>query len=113
MADEAGPEVPEGAAAFPDIPAELGVSPLLLAVLHATVFLAGSDEAVVHPAAAEEVLGAVAGCLARLGGAELAKVRADLDALIAYARREKWPRSRVLFFKNVLADYGVGTGEAS
>ena len=52
MSDEADDEVPEGAAVFPTIPAELGVDPLLLAVLHATVFLAGSDEAVVHPAAA-------------------------------------------------------------
>ena len=30
-------EVPEGAAVFPDIPAELGVNPLLLAVVHAVV----------------------------------------------------------------------------
>ena len=37
MADE----VPEGAAVFPTIPAELGVHPLLLAVLHAVVFLEG------------------------------------------------------------------------
>ena len=45
-------EVPEGAAVFPLIPPELGVNPLLLAVLHATVFLAGSDEKIVNPAAA-------------------------------------------------------------
>src|SRR5262249_1739625 len=46
MADEAGAAVPEGAAVFPPIPEELGVDPLLLAVLHATVFLAGSGETV-------------------------------------------------------------------
>ena len=45
MSDEAEPtEVPDGAAVFPEIPAELGVQPLLLAVLQATVFLAGSTE---------------------------------------------------------------------
>ena len=37
---ERADEVPEGAAVFPEIPAELGVHPLLLAVLHAVVFLA-------------------------------------------------------------------------
>ena len=41
--DEAD-EVPDGAAVFPLIPAELGVHPLLLAVLHAYVFLDGSDD---------------------------------------------------------------------
>ena len=41
-ADES--EVPEGAAVFPPIPAELGVNPLLLATLHAAVFLSGSSE---------------------------------------------------------------------
>ena len=40
-------EVPDGAAVFPLIPPELGVNPLLLAVVHALVFLAGSDEDVV------------------------------------------------------------------
>ena len=34
MADPAEPEVPEGAAVFPLIPAELGINPLLLAALH-------------------------------------------------------------------------------
>ena len=51
-----GGEVPEGAAVFPEIPPELGVHPLLLAVLHAVVFLSGSDDVLVNPAAAEESL---------------------------------------------------------
>jgi hypothetical protein len=49
-------EVPEGAAVFPVIPPELGVHPLLLAVLHAVVFLEGSGEEIVEPSAAEEAL---------------------------------------------------------
>src|ERR1700731_4589492 len=51
-----GAEVPEGAAVFPPIPPELGVHPLLLSVLHAVVFLSGSDDDIVNPAAAEEAL---------------------------------------------------------
>ena len=56
MSEPAPGEVPEGAAVFPLIPAELGIDPLLLAVLHATVFVAGSDENVVQPEAAAEAL---------------------------------------------------------
>ena len=112
MSDAAEPEVPEGAAVFPQIPAELGVNPLLLAVLHATVFLSGSDDAVVHPAAAHEALEYLAGYLQRLQGPPLERVREDLACVAAYAREEKWPRPLVQFLKTFLADFGVeGGGE--
>ena len=58
---DADDQVPEGAAVFPLIPAELGINPLLLAVVHATVFLAGSDEEVVDATAADEAVGYLAG----------------------------------------------------
>ncbi|MBV9657723.1 MAG: hypothetical protein JO295_06395, partial [Verrucomicrobia bacterium] len=54
MSDDVEPQVPEGAAVLPEIPAELGVDPILLAVLHAVVFLDGSREDVVNGAAADE-----------------------------------------------------------
>ena len=63
--DEAD-EVPDGAAMFPEIPAELGVHPLLLAVLHAYVFLDGSDAAVVNPEASSEAMEYLATYLQRL-----------------------------------------------
>jgi hypothetical protein len=86
------PEVPEGAAVFPLIPPELGVNPLLLAALHAMVFLSGSDEGVVHPAAADEALDRIAAYLGRLSGPQLRQAREDVDALVRYARQEKWPK---------------------
>jgi hypothetical protein len=49
-------DAPEGAAVFPLIPAELGIHPLLLGLLHAYVFLEGSDEAVLNGAAATEAM---------------------------------------------------------
>jgi hypothetical protein len=114
MADEAEPrEVPEGAAVFPLIPPELGVHPLLLAVVHATVFLDGSAPDVVHPEAAGEVLEYFATYLQRLSGPELRRAREDLECLAAYARQEKWPKQQVRFLKEFLADFGVGEeGEA-
>ncbi len=108
MAEDAEPEVPEGAAVFPLIPAELGVHPLLLTVLHAVVFLQGSDENVVHPDAAAEALEYVAGYLQRLDGAELRRVREDLQTLETFARQEKWGKGEVQFLKRFLDDFGVG-----
>jgi hypothetical protein len=113
MADEAGPEVPPGAAVFPTIPDELGVDPLLLAVLHATVFLAGSDEALVNAGAADEAVQHMAGYLGRLKGPRLRRVREDMACLVAYAGQQKWPKQLVRALKTFLEDYGVGEeGEA-
>lgn len=110
MSDAAEPEeVPEGAAVFPTIPEELAVHPLLLAVVHATVFLAGSDENVVNGAAGDEAVQAMAGYLQRLNGTQLAQVREDLECLIAFARQSKWPKELIRFLKEFLADYGIET----
>ena len=112
MSDVGASEVPEGAAVFPLIPAELGVNPLLLAVLHATVFLAGSDDDVVQPDAAEEALQYLAGYMQRLDGALLRKVREDMVCLTAFARQEKWPKQLIRALQNFLKDYGIEKGEA-
>ncbi len=106
MAD-AEREVPEGAAIFPLIPPELGVHPLLLAGLHVIVFLDGSEDTVVHPAAAGEALEYVASYLQRLEGPELQRVREDLACLTAFARQQQWPKQQQRFLKDLLHDYGV------
>jgi hypothetical protein len=104
-------EVPEGAAVFPLIPPELGVHPLLLAVLHATVFLAGSDEEVVHPDAAEEALQYLADYLQRLDGPQLRQVREDMVCLTAFAKQEKWPKQLLRLLQDFLKDYGIEKGD--
>jgi hypothetical protein len=111
MAGESEREVPEGAAVFPLIPEELGVDPLLLAALHAAVFLVGSDEDVLHPAAAEEALHYLVTYLQRLSGPRLRKVQEDLEVLAAHARDEQWPKGDIDFLKNFLGEFGVGGGE--
>jgi hypothetical protein len=113
MADDAEPTVPEGAAVFPLIPPELGINPLLLGVLHAVVFLLGSEADVVHEEAAGETVDYIAGYLQRLSGPDLERVRADLKVLVDYARQEKWAKREVQFLKSFLSDCGVGgKGEA-
>jgi hypothetical protein len=108
MADEAEGEVPEGAALFPLIPPELDVHPLLLAVLHAIVFVGGSSASVVAPDAAGEALEYIATYLQRLNGAELARVRADIEALTGLGRQQRWSKAELQFLKTFLADFGVG-----
>jgi hypothetical protein len=107
MAEEFEGEVCEGAAVFPLIPAELGVQPLLLAVLHAIVFLEGSERYVVDPRASEEALHYLANYLQRLDGRELERVRMDLAVLADFAKREKWPKQNLLFLKFFLREIGV------
>lgn len=101
------PQTPEGAAVFPLIPAELGAHPLLLAVLHAYVFLEGSDPGVVNGTAAEEAMEYLATYLQRLSGPELRRVREDLDTLVGFAKSEKWPKQQVRFLQDFLKDNGV------
>jgi hypothetical protein len=111
MSDVEPSEVPEGAAVFPEIPVELGVDPLLLAAVHATVFLAGSTQDVVNRDAAEEALGFLAGYLHRLEGAQLRRVREDMACLTSYARQQKWPKQMIRALQTFLEDYGIGTQE--
>ncbi len=100
-------EAPDGAAVFPLIPPELGVHPLLLAALHAYVFLEGSEEAVLNGAVAEEAMHYLVTYLQRLKGAELKRVREDLEALASFAKSEKWPKQQVRFLQEFLTENGI------
>jgi hypothetical protein len=104
MPAEPESSVPEGAAVFPLIPAELRVNPLLLAVIHATVFLAGSSKKIVDPAAADEALQRLAGYLRRLDDAQMRPLHEDMECLISYARKEKWPRQLIQSLRSFLTD---------
>jgi hypothetical protein len=109
MADGDRPdEGAEGAAVLPLIPEELGIQPLLLAVLHAVVFFDSSDETVVNDAAAGEALEYLATYLQRLRGKELARVREDMETLLQFGRQERWPADALEFFQSFLDDFGVG-----
>ncbi len=100
-------ESPEGAAVFPLIPVELGVSPLLLAALHAYVFLEGSDASVLNGTVAEEALEYLVGYLQRMQGDELRRVREDFQTLAAFAKAEKWPKQQVRFLQEFLKEHGI------
>ncbi len=104
--------VPEGAAVFPEIPPELGVHPLFLAVIHAIVFLAGSDEEIVNGPAAEEAVSYMAGYLQRLDTAARKRVSEDMQCIFSFARQEKWPKQMTMGLKQLLEDCGLESEEA-
>ena len=107
MPEPTDDESPDGAAVFPMIPAELGVHPLLLAVLHAYVFLEGSDPHVLNGTAAEEAMEYLASYLQRLSGADLKRVKEDFATLVSFAKSEKWPKQQVRFLQDFLKENGV------
>ncbi|MGL4423362.1 MAG: hypothetical protein ACRCZF_22075 [Gemmataceae bacterium] len=95
-------EAPDGAAVFPLIPPELGVHPLLLATIHAYVFLEGSEEAVLNGAVAEEAMEYIVGYLGRLQGPDRKRIEEDLATLVGFAKSEKWPRQQIRFLQEFL-----------
>lgn len=107
MADPSQPEAPEGAAVFPLIPAELGVHPLLLGIIHAYVFLEGSEETVLNGAVAAEAMEYLVTYLQRLSGPELQRTREDMATLVAFAKSEKWPKQQIRFLQDFLEENGI------
>jgi hypothetical protein len=101
-------EAPDGAAVFPLIPEELGIHPLLLAVLHAYVFLEGSETPVLNPAVAEEAMNYLATYLQRLEGDDLRRVKEDMVALAGFAKSERWPKQQIRFLQEFLSENGIG-----
>ncbi|MCE9567970.1 MAG: hypothetical protein K8U57_38710 [Planctomycetes bacterium] len=100
-------EAPDGAAVFPLIPEELGVHPLLLAALHAYVFLEGSDASVLNAAVAEEAMNYLVGYFQRMEGDGLRRMREDMATLAGFAKAEKWPKQQVRFLQDFLKDNGI------
>jgi len=103
-----GEEVPEGAALVPLIPENAGVNPWFLAVFHALVFLEGSADDVVDPAAADEAVQYLATYLQRLSGDDLNQLKEDLKRLVEHAVRQKWSADQQQLILDFLRHYGIG-----
>jgi hypothetical protein len=99
----------EGAAVFPLIPPELLVHPLLLALLHAMVFIDGSTDEVIDPEAADEAMQYIVTYLHRVQGPMMKQLQEELACLLDFARQQGWSRQQQTFLKSFLSDYGIGS----
>ena len=46
--------------------------------------------------------------LQRFEGKDLQRAREDMEALVGYAKEQKWPKQQVQFLKSFLEENGVG-----
>lgn len=105
---EEPPEGAEGAAVLPLIPEEAGINPLLLAVLHAFIFIDGSTEEIIDPVAADEAVHYLATYMNRVRGPLAQRLQEDMEVLIAYARQQGWTKDQIDVLVHFLPDFGVG-----
>jgi hypothetical protein len=88
---------PEGMASLPEIPEDLGIDPMLIAVLESVVFLSGSEDDLVHPDAADAVIDRILTVLTRLDATRRARVLEDLKTLRGHVSGPDWPAGMAEF----------------
>ena len=76
-------------------------------LLHAYVFLEGTEPEVLNAAAGEEAMNYLATYLQRLRGDDLRRIREDMVTLAAFAKSEKWPKQQVRFLQDFLKENGI------
>jgi hypothetical protein len=91
---------------LPVVPPEVGVSPLLLALLHTAAFLDLSDDDVVNGPAACAVLDRIGLYLQDLEDDSLEQLADDLESLRKYAESQSWPSEAQEFLATFLQHCG-------
>jgi hypothetical protein len=103
----------EGAEGFsmPVVPAELGIEPMLLGLLHAAAFLdlAGDDS--VDEQDAGDALEHIGLYVQRLSPERLTEVAAQLERLEQYGKQNGWPGPVNEFVADFLYNCGIGDEE--
>jgi hypothetical protein len=93
---------------MPVVPAELGIDPLLLALLHCAAFLDLAGEEEVDPDAAGDVLENLEVYVKRLPLERLGELQSQLEKLEGWAEDKGWPEELVDFVSDFLYSCGVG-----
>jgi hypothetical protein len=93
---------------MPSVPEDLGIDPLLLALLHTTAFLDFSDDDTVEPEAANEALERVEQYVQRLPEERLSALQKDLEKLEQHATQAGWPEDMIDFVRDFLYNCGIG-----
>jgi hypothetical protein len=92
---------------LPVIPPELGIEPLLLALLQLAGFLDLSDDQLVDAGAATDALEHLGLYVQRLDEKRLAELQAQLDRLLDHAQKSNFLPEQVEFIKDFLFNCGV------
>ena len=111
MAEEEVDTAREGEAEgpiLPLIPAELGIDPLLLALLHCAAFLDLASEEEVDSEAAGDVLENLELYITRLTADRLSEIQRQLEKLEEWAEEAGWNEELVDFVADFLYSCGIG-----
>jgi hypothetical protein len=92
---------------LPVVPAELGIDPLLLALLHLAGFLDLSGDDMVEPSAATDALEHVGFYVQRFDERRLGELQAELDRLVAHAEKSGWGAEQIEFVRDFLFNCGA------
>jgi hypothetical protein len=113
MSDERenGTSDPEVEPYLPEIPPELGVEPLLAALLQCAAFLDLGDDTSVDPVQADEVLEHVGMYVQRLPPERVADIEKQLARLKEHAEKANWPEPIAAFVADFLYSCGIGEDE--
>jgi hypothetical protein len=109
--DEARPEATDSGLedpVMPRVPAELGIDPILLALLHCAAFLDLASDDQVDPESAGEVLESLEIYMKRLPSERLGQIEQQLEKLEAWAEESGWPEELVDFVADFLYSCGIG-----
>jgi len=98
-------------ALLPVVPEELGVDPLLLALMRSACFLDLSADEAVNAELAGEVLEHVGMYIQRLSDERLDAIQDQLQTLEAYGIEQGWGADQVEFVRDFLYNCGLGEDE--
>lgn len=96
---------------MPVLPEELGVDPLVAALLHVTAFLDFADDDSVEPEAANEALEHVEMYIRRLSPERVEEIQTQLDKVEDHAEKAGWPEEMIDFTRDFLYNCGLGDDE--
>jgi hypothetical protein len=99
--------VPKGGFSMPELPAELGIHPILAALLHMACFMEFSDEEVVDFDESLATLEALGFYLQRLTPAQVKEVNRQLKKIVTYAKQQKWDPKAAKFIRDLLKNAGM------
>lgn len=96
---------------LPELPASLGIDPMLAALLHLTAFLELSGDDVIEPEDTVDVMDNIGLYLARLSPAQQQSVLAQVERVIEYAHRSDWDGDTTDFLTQFLDEVGIRVAE--